>query len=333
MNRRERILAIVVGSLFALAAAFFLVRSVVLKPVLEVRKRISVAQEKLAKAQAERRAFFAAEESLQKTALRTFADSVDQASAKSGEILTRTILEARLAESEFTRTPVGPRKLRGASEIGWSVQGDGPLTNVVHLLFLLQNSPWLHRVEGLSFSSGDLPGEVRLRFRFLTLVLDPTPEVTRSELSSTNSLDSPERALLNGIVSRDLVRPYLRRPPPPPDRGSPKPGRNQPLQPPGPETYRIVSLSSWAGEPEVHVLDTSSQRSTRYRIGDELAGGTIALIDYRRLPSPTQPGLLSDSRVILRIGPDLYAVERGRSLADKRKLDPSEIPDLLTRNP
>ncbi len=78
---------------------------------------------------------------------------------------------------------------------------------------------------------------------------------------------------------------------------------------------------------------TPAQRTTRYKTGDELAGGTIALIDYRRLPSPTQPGLLSDSRVILRIGSDLYAVERGRTLADIRKLDPSEIPDLLTRNP
>jgi len=332
MNRREKILAASIGSLLALFAGVFLVRSVILKPANEVRKRIASAQEKLSKIQAERRAFFAAEESLQTVALRTFADSVDQASAKSGELLTRTILDARLAESEFTRTPVGPRKLRGASEIGWSVQGDGPLNHVVHLLFLLQNSPWLHRLEGLSFSAGDRPGEVRVRFRFVTLVLDPSPEVNRTDLAARFTLDSPERALLNGIVSRDLIRPYLRRPPPPPP-GSTKPGRSQPPQPPGPETYRIVSLSSWAGEPEVHVLDSTAQRTARYKTGDDLAGGTIALIDYRRLPSPTQPGLFSDSRVILRIGPDFWAIERGRSLADKRRLDPSELPDPLVHNP
>ena len=335
MNRSEKNLAVAVGSVVGVIAAILVVRSVILAPVNDLRKRITATRESLAKVNAERRAFFAAEENLQKIALRTFGDSVDQASAKSGEILTRTLLDARLDESDFTRIPIGPRKLRGAAEIGWSVQGDGSLSNVVNLLFLLNESPWLHRVEGLSLSTGDQPGNVRVRFRFLTLALDPCPDVPRKDLAGKLSLDSPERFLLNPIVSRDLLRPYLKRPPAPPAPGTPGGAGGSPspatARAPGPESLRVVSLSEWQGQPEVHVRDTAAQRTLRFKPGDELAGGTIVSVDYRPLPSPGTPGLLSHSRVILRIGSELWAIERGRSLADKRKLAPTEIPEALAR--
>jgi hypothetical protein len=334
LNAREKKLAIALGSAVLLIGGIFAIRSIVLAPVLEIRKNLGVTREKIAKITAERRNFFAAEDNLKLIAARTFADAVDQASAKSGEILTRTIADARLAESEFTRIPVGPKTMRGASEIGWSVQGDGPLTHIVHLLFLLNESPWLHKIEGLSVSAGDRPGDVRVRFRYLTLVLNPAPDVTRKDLAGKLTLDSPERALLNGIVSRDILRPYIKRPPQavPPGKGPPgaQPG---PPRPPGPEAYRIVSLSEWQGQPEVHVRDTAANRTQVYKAGDEIAGGTIALVDYRPLPSPDQPGLLSYSRVILRIGTEYWAIERGRTFADKRKLSAAELPSALARNP
>ena len=43
-----------------------------------------------------------------------------------------------------------PRKLKGANEIGWIIQGEGALSNIVNLLFLLANSPYVHRVENVS---------------------------------------------------------------------------------------------------------------------------------------------------------------------------------------
>lgn len=338
MKRSEKILASAIGGILVLIGGVLVVRSVLLRPVNDLRKQTATTHEATAKIHGERRAFFAAEDKLRALALRAFGDSIDEASAKSGETLTRTLLDARLDEGDFTRIPVGPRKLRGASEIGWAVQGDGSLSNVVNLLFLLNESPWLHRVEGLSLSTGDRPGNVRVRFRFLTLVLDPSPDVTRTNLAGKLSLDSPERHLLNPIVARDLLRPYIKRPPPPPAAGAGAPGAvatpNSPKgRVPGPEALRVVSLSEWDGQPEVHVRDLNAQRTTRFKPGDELAGGTIVLIDYRPLPAPGNPSLLSHSRVILRIGSDFWAIERGQSLADKRKLVPSEIPDSLARTP
>ena len=41
---------------------------------------------------------------------------------------------------------------------------------------------------------------------------------------------------------------------------------------------------------------------------------------------PGNSGLQSNSRVLLKIGTELWAIERGKTLADKRKLVPSEFP-------
>jgi len=258
LKRSEKILASAIGGILVLIGGVLVVRSVLLRPVNDLRKQTAATRDATAKIHAERRAFFAAEDKLRALALRAFGDSIDETAAKSGETLTRTLLDARLDEGDFTRIPVGPRKLRGASEIGWAVQGDGSLSNVVNLLFLLNESPWLHRVEGLSLSTGDRPGNVRVRFRFLTLVLDPSPDVTRTNLAGKLSLDSPERHLLNPIVARDLLRPYIKRPPPPPAAIAGAPGSaatpNSPKgRVPGPESLRVVSLSEWDGQPEVHV--------------------------------------------------------------------------------
>jgi hypothetical protein len=207
MNRREKILATLVGSLIGAFVIGFGVRVVIVKPLREIDKRIAGTRERLGKIQAERRAYFAAEDQMKVATMRTFADTVDQTSAQSGELLTRHILKSGLQEEEFTRLPLGPRKLRGAQEIGWSVQGEGPLADVVDLLFVLRESPHLHRLDGVSISQGEMPGVVKVRFRYLTLVMDPAPDVQRKELVSRFTLESPERHILNGIVTRDLLRP------------------------------------------------------------------------------------------------------------------------------
>jgi hypothetical protein len=329
MNRREKILASAVGGLIAVFALGFAVRGFVIKPLKEIDKRIAGSRERLGKIQAERRAYFTAEDRLKDATLRAFADSVDQASAKSGELLTRHILQSGLQEDEFTRLPLGPRKLRGAQEIGWSVQGEGPLPDVVDLLFVLQESPHLHRLDGVMVSQGELPGVVKVRFRYLTLVMDPAPDVQRKELANRYTLESPERHIFNGIVGRDLLRPYLKREPPPPPPGTPgtTPGTTTPPgAAPGPETFRIVSLSEWMGQPEVHVRDLTAQKTVRFKPGEPFAGGTLVCVDYRPLPMPGNSFLRSDSRVIVRIGTEYWAIERGRTLAEKRKLTPEELP-------
>lgn len=329
MNRREKLLATIVGGVVVVILVGFGLRSVIVKPMREMDRKTADVREKIEKIKQERRSFFAAEDRLKGRNLRAFADTVDQASAKSGEVLTRQIIASGLEEADFTRLPVGPRKLRGGNEIGWSVQGDGPLSNVVNLVYLMQETPWLHQVDGLSLSTGDGPGMVKVRFRYLTLVLDPAPEVERKELPTKASLDSPVRHLLDSLVARDLLRPYIKRPPPPPVPAVPGSSGSRPnpgLVPPGPESFRIVSLSEWQGEPEVHVRDLVNQKTFRYKPGDTLAGATVLMVDYRPMVMPGTSGLQSHSRVILQIGGELWAVERGKTLAEKRKLEAKDFP-------
>lgn len=330
MNQREKILAGAVGGIVAVFVIGFGIRAAILTPLRAVDKRIAAAKEKFEKIAAEKRQFFATEDRLKIVAERTFADTVDQASATSGEILTKRILQCGLDENDFTRLPAAARKLKGANEIGWSVQGEGPLTNIVNLLFILENSPYLHRVENLSILPGDKPGQARIRFRFLTLVLDPAPEVTRKALADKFALDSAERRAYDELVARDILRPYVKRPPPPKTPAGSKagPGVSVANAAPGPESFKIVSLSEWEGQPEVHVLDTTAQKTKRYRPGEALAGGTIVCVDYREMALPGSFAL-SESRVILRVGNDFWAIERGKTLADKHKLSEEQLPREL----
>lgn len=324
MKKREKILAGSVGGMIALMALIFLVRGFFLGPLDKIDKQTKALREKLEKINGERREYFTAEDTLKNITKRTFATDLNQASARSGEMVTRQIALAGLNESDFTRLPVGPRKMKGASEIGWSIQGKGDLQKIINLLFLLQASPQLHRVENVSLNSYDKPGEIKVRFFYLTLVIEPAPDVELKDIKPKLNLESPERLAYNSILERDILRPYIKRPPPPPaPPGKPGPSNSKP---PGPESLKVVSLSEWEGEPEVHIRDLAQNKTLRLKPGDKLADGQIVAIDYRPMPSPNNALLRSDSRLILKIGDDFWAVERGQTLAEKHRLEKDQWP-------
>ena len=340
INKREKNLLAVILAICSLFAAGFGVRAVVLKPLREWDQKSAVLREKLAKIRAERRDYFVAEDKVKAFVQRTFDLAEDQVSAESGERLTRLILQSGLSEADFTRTPMGPKILRTGlrtREVGWSVQGEGKLEHVINLLFLLQESPYLRRIDGLKFGTGDTPGTVRVSFRYLTLVIDPAPAAEPADLQAKYTLESPERRIFDSIVSRDVLRPYFKAPP------IPLPGTpaavaaaaaaaQNPAAPPGPETLRVVSLSEWMGEPEVHIRDSVNQRTLRYKPGDSFAGGTIVMIDYRPMGFPGNEALKSFSRVIVKEGSEFWAIERGKTLADKYQLKPEQVPSQLKVN-
>jgi len=332
VNARERTLAIAVVGLVGAFAVTAGVRGFFLKPLRALDGRIGGVHEKLAKLHAERRDYFTAEDAMKRVAARCFSDDLDLASARSGEMLTRIIINSGLREADFSRVPVGPRKLRGSQEIGWSIRGEGGLAQVVNLIFLVQKSTPLHRLDSLVVSAADVPGRVRVSFRYLTLVLEPAPEAQPLDLESKFTAESPERRAYAALVTRDILRPYVKRPPPKPEPGPPSPTpAGPPGAEPGPETFRVVSLSEWMGKPEVHVRDLSNQKTLRFQPGDQLAGGRIVLVDYRPLPMPGNESLLSNSRVIVKIGNEFWAVERGQTLASRYKLKPDQIPGELMK--
>ncbi len=321
MKRRETILLGAVGGLFLLFIGAYGIRTVFVKPLKELKSQIAVLQDKLRQNKEDQRAYFSAEQYLKDAAPRLFGGEADTATAEAGKMLTEQIVRLGLQESQFSRVPVGPRRLRGAQEVGWSVQGEGPLAKVIDLIFVLEQTPQVHRLENLVLSAGDQPGRIKARFRYLTLVFEVKGAKPKADLQPKFALDSPQRRLYDVIVQRDLLRPYSPRPPAEPAAT---------VEPASPlDGLRVVSLSNWSGVPEVHVCETSSMKISSYKAGDTLAGGQIVMIDYRTLPMPGKPGFVSDSRVILKMGTNYWAVERGQSLSTKYQLAPGQLPTEL----
>ncbi len=334
MNQREKTLLMIVGGLVGLFIVAFGARSMFVQPIKDADRKVRGARQKLEDLRKQQREYFNNEDYVKGVTTRTFSHDLDEASAKSGEILTKTILQAGLSETEFSRLPVGPIRYRGAREIGWSVRGDGPQADVFDLLFLLQNAPSAHRLESLTLTKADRFGAVRVSFRYMTLVVEPAPIVDPINLSTNLSLAGARRKLYDPTIARDILRPYIKRPPAPPP--TPAPSKSKPVTPaspppPGPETFKVVSLSQWAGQSEIHVRDLNQNKTLRYAPGDELAGGKIILVDYRPMPMPDNPGLRSHSRVILKIGEAYWAIERGQTLAQKHQLKTEQLPTELAK--
>ncbi len=190
------------------------------------------------------------------------------------------------------------------------------------------------RVENITMLPVDTSTETRIDFQFLSLVVGPT-KLAREEQVKTRevqgeTLQSKERPLFAAITKRAFFLPYQKKPlPPPPPPAPPKPTSPSVPPPPGPETYKIVSLSEWQGQPEIMVLDSNLNKTASYKLGDLLAGGKIVMIDYRKMPFPKKPALLSQSRVILSINEEYWAIERGNTLADIHKLGRRQLPANL----
>ena len=233
MNDREKKLLTLIGGIVGLVLLFVVGRSIFLKPLNEIDRRIAGVREKLDRLAKERRDYFAAEDEVKIAATLTFSDDIDQASARFGEMLTRTLINSGLREADFSRLPTGTRKIRGALETGWTVRGDGPLHQVVNLIFMLDRATPVHRLDGLTLSPSDAPGRVKVSFRYLTLVPMPCPEVERGDLESRLNAESPERRVYDAMITRDLLRPYIPRPAPAPPAGQPpaptaSPGKSRP---------------------------------------------------------------------------------------------------------
>jgi len=299
-------------------------KAVFLKPLTEIDRQTAVLKERLDKLQQDWRAFFTAEDFLKQTGKRSLGAKPDQTASRTGEMLAEAINKTGLAQTEFSLVPAGTRRLRGGSEIGWTVQGEGPLTKIVDLLFLLEKSPPLHRLDNLSLTPSEKSGRVRVRFRYLTLVLEPTPDTPflgQTNLLASNSEDRPKYQV---ILTRNFLQPYVA---PPPNPAPPAVATASAVI--GPDNFRIVSLTEWDGKPEIHVRDAAQNRLQRLKPGDTMAGGAVVRIDYRPMPLPGRGGLLSYSRVILKIGNEYWAIERGQTYADKYRLKPDQLPPNL----
>ena len=332
----KNMLLVIIG---LMASLIFITKAIVpwmVNPVKEWERKATDRKNKINSLQKTQKTADLYRKRLAKLNTQGFASSQAEASASMGEHITGLIRQSGLSETAFSRRPFEPRAIvkNGPKPVGYTVNGQGSLKKVTDLIYLLQNDPHIHRVENISLSPVSGSTDVRVNFQFLSLVIG----TQYGKFTGTNAppvfpaLDSKDRSLYAGITKRALFLPYQKQPPPPPPPPA-KPKSKPPSSPPppGPETYKIVSLSEWQGEQEVMVFDTNKNKTNSYKLGDDLAGGTIVMIDYRQMPFPEKPALLSQSRVILSIEDDFWAIERGNTFADKHKLAPEKLPERLAK--
>ena len=335
MQKREKLLLLATGLIAALFVGGLSWQRYVTEPLADLDRQTTARLGELDELEElEREAAWAAGR-LRELASRTYGGDVGRGQARLAGHVAGLMREVGLEPGRFTIRPMQPRRLRGGQEIGLTLNGEGPLERVVDLLHLLEAEPVLGGVEDLTVRRGGEAGEVNVRLRYVSVVLEGVSVDARVALGEVEAARSG-RVAYAGITERDLLRPYVPRPPEPepepePRRAEPEP-EPEPDPPPGPETYRVVSLTQWGGEPEVHVWDTNEERTLVYGVGEELAGGVegvIVMVDYRAMPLPGHPGLESYSRVIIEGEDGYWAIESGQTLAQKHRLSEEQLPSAL----
>jgi len=351
MTTRERSLAGLVGVMLGGFIVYAVVDSVFLTPAAEadqalpkLRRDIRDHSDIIAQAPIH-------EKTLRKYADKTYA--YDESNARGamqehiGKLAHQSGINTRV---DWDILPFSGGGQRGVfQEIGWTINARGSAKAVVNFIHLVQNDPHLHRIQTYNLSRVPKSSDMKISLRYASLVMDPKvlstvlseaelKESTPPKLSGYPQLASADRKQYDDIVTRDLFRPYVRRPAkprPPVKRPDPKPPVKRPdpvkpprpPDPPAPETLlTIVSLSQF-GKPEVRLVHSQTNELTRYTLGEEpIKGWQIAMVDYRRLPHPDNPRILSSSRAIVKEGTTYWAVELGQTLAERRPFEPEHLP-------
>jgi len=341
MNQREKILAAATGIVAVLFITYLAINRVFLMPAAQRYGKVQDLMQQIEAARSEKAKEASYQKRLKELAGRAYGTDPLRVSERIRSRLTELLVLAGLETDHLTLRPVTGGRAAGIyREVGWFVQIRGKLDRIVDFLYLVTKEPHLHRLDNLVVKPVRGQDEVELQVKYGTLVLEPKivqdvetdavdAEVTRAVLRDEG------RRQYDVIASRAFFRPYVPAPPPKPRPPPPTKRDERPPPPPPPQPvllsgqYRVVSLSSLSGEPEVVVREKSTGSIKRYQPGDDLAGGRIVVVDYRPLPNPENPDLLSGSRVVLRIGSGYFAVELGTYLAQKYRLGPERIPPGL----
>lgn len=362
MTDRERNLAIITFAIVGFAAVVLLANKLIFGPASEAKQRIktvSLTVEELRVKVGLERSYH---QKFSDHIARSFGTNRDEASASSREFVMQMLQRSGLRTEEARTTPVSGTRLKNKAgyEIGWNVTVVGALDKLTNLLFLLQNDRHLFRLDDVAWSPVAKSTDVTLQFKIVTLVLDTQPIdkdrlpsmaaqvedfawflkaiATSQQVASSKVLRGDDRKQYAMIADRDIFRPYIKKPPPPPTpRRTDPPTRttNRDPDPPRPPriSYALVGLPQFGKTPEVMVKDSKSGKMKSFQVGQDLMGGEIVMIDYRGLPLVKDPERFSPSRVIIRIGRDLWAVELGDDLANKYRMTNERLPLSLRAKP
>jgi len=351
MNKRQRTLLIAAGACAGLVLLYMIVNQLFLAPAADLdaqAAKLLTDANRLTAENAKKDMYVAKLRSYASRTLGTNDLLVDQqVEEKLRHLVQRSGLDPQNLDIKSANIV---RKKDAYREINRNVMVQGKLDRIVNFLYLLKCEPQLQKLSNVSIGPSKLrPGEIDLQLRYSTLVLDTPPGVTISTGSPPATqpadLNSDDRAVYNVIVARDVFRPYIPKPETPVVAVTPTPVARTETPTPTPPKYerrvhklKVVDLSAYfADEPSVAVTDSATDQTRRYKLGEELSGGKIVMVDYRLLPVPQNPPnpnphgveVFSPSRAILQFEREYWAVELGQSIDERRKLKYEDLPDEL----
>jgi len=341
MTKREKVLATAAGLAVIVIVTALAINKVLLEPAARSEQQAVELKDKIDRARAEKGKESSYKARLTDLAAEAFGVDELRVSEQVRMAVTDVLAVSGLSNQNLSLKPLVGSRVPGVyREIGWSVNARGKLAHVISFLYLMSRDPHLHRLDNVVLAPVPNSTDVQLQVKYATLLLEPVKgeklvvDEVSSQAPEASALDAPERQQYNVIAMRDVFRPYIpAKPQPQQAQPSNEPRRvaESPPQKGGDGRYRVVGLPMFAGQTEVLVRDTSSGKVSNLKAGDDLGGGRIVMVDYRVLPSPRNPEILSGSRVVLQIGSEYYAVDLGQSLAEKRTLAANDLPPGLPK--
>jgi len=341
MNKREKILAAVTAGIICVIVLYTVVNGLFLAPAEALNNDIRKTQESIDTLKQTKKSMDSNEKHLKAFAAQTFGKDDDEVRATTFGYLMAALDRSGLT-SEGKGVNAGNAKSSGdLREIAWHVVKGGKMEHILNLLYMLEEDPVKHRIENLAISPREKNGPFRVEFDYIALSLaakkGPQFPTTRpADTKLAVNMKSDRRKLYNVIPERDIFRRYIKRvdPPKPPVvvRAKPTPKRDPPKPPAGPKPrYRICGLPMFRGDPEIWVVNEIDKTGAvhKYKEGEKLMGWKIVMVDYRRLPDPDKPQLLSPARVIVRIDSDYWAIEGNQYVNAKRILKGADLPPEL----
>jgi len=339
MNKREKILAGAAGLVAAGFVTYMAINRVFLMPAAQQFNQARELVIQIEKARDEKAREASYKTRLTELAARTYGTDELKVSEKIRTQIAAVLAASGLDAQRLTLKPITGARVPGIyKEVGWMVQVGGPIEKITNFLYLMTKEPHLHRLDNLVITPVQSRSEADLQVKYATLVLQPPKGQTLATGKVAAEIDpavleGPDRKQYQIIAVRDLFRPYIAARKPEPTHPTPQPTAPSPPRPPEVPRgrYRLVGLPTWAGKTDILIRDLSSGNVAGYQAGDDLAGGTIVTVDYRLMPMPTRPEVLSSSRIVLRIGSEYYAVELGRYLSEKHPLKTEQLPPGLPK--
>ncbi len=343
MNR-GRMMTIAVGLAVVAGGLYALVDGLLLAPAREIERTTRKYRSQIAKLKSADDELLRHRRYLLGIAEKGFGDERDEVSLRMHSRLETLLIRSGLTKDSIRQ--LGASSRRGYVALSSQVSARGPLRRVVDFLYLLRAQPYVQRIDGLNVKWLEGSPDVSISLKYSTIIVrDERRRALASGFDEDANavppgvLESPQRERFAVVSRRNVFLPYLQRPPDPPpvvrrdpplkpeprsDEPPPVPPRVDPLS-----RLRVSDLSKWGDKQDIRVENRLTGEQRVYHPGDRLAGGVIAMVDVRKMPTAEDPLLMSPSRVVLQIAGDYWAVELGQTLAQKRRLRSGQLPPEL----